>query len=190
MSVNARTTRLTIASGAVEPLVGEGRNFHVVFSPVDLEIKWAGSEWVTYQQGTGIEDFPEGGTFKRLEVRNPSSGEITVVIYTGGPVFRDNRSALMEPRTEVDAWSSNSLAAGTGQTFTGVPSGLRLRRKAINVTNLDPSANLQIRDAAGHIGLTVFPSTSITLPISEAVTVHNATAGAIACSLSEIWWTL
>lgn len=190
MISQAKTVTLSIAPGAIESIHGQGENFHLVFAPVDMQLKWPGGEFVTYPQGAGVDNLPGGQSFNRLEVRNPSTGTITVVVYVGGPLYRDNRSALIEPRTELDAWANNSLAAGTGQNFSGVPTGLRMRRKAINVTNLDASGNLQVRDAAGHIGLTVFPQTSITLPISESVTIHNATAGAIACSISEIWWTL
>lgn len=190
MNSQAKTVTLSIAPGAIESINGQGENFHIVFAPVDIQIKWPGGEFVTYPQGSGVDNLKAGQTFGRLEVRNPSTGTITVLIYVGGPLYRDNRSALIEPRTELDAWSSNSLASATGQAFDGIPTGLRMRRKAINVTNLDPALNLQVRDAAGHIGLTIFAQTSVTLPISEAVTIHNATGSAIACSISEIWWTL
>lgn len=182
--------KIDIAPGAVQPVNIKGRNFYVVFSPVDIEIKRPGSEWATYPHGTGLDTLGDGGEFERLEVRNPSVGTITVVLWIGGPLFRDSRAAIIEPRTEIDAWSSNQLAATTGQTFSGLPSGLRIRRKCIQVTNLDANLNLQIRDAAGHVGLTIFPSTSITLPISESVEVYNPNGSPVSCSISEIWWTL
>lgn len=190
MNIQPKTTILDIAAGAIASINGEGSNFHVVFAPVDIQIKTPGGEFVTYPQGAGVDNFANLGTFKRLEVRNPSTGSITVVIYTGGPLYRDNRSALIEPKTEIAGWASNSIAATTGQVFAGVPSGYRMRRKCINVTNLDPALNLQVKDSAGNIALTVFAQTSITLPISETVTVHNANGSAVACSISEIWWTL
>lgn len=182
--------KLTIAAGAVEPVTLKGRNFYVVFSPVDIEIKRPGSEWATYPQSTGLDVLPDGDEFERLEVRNPSVGTITVVLWIGGPLFRDARAAIIEPRTEFAASATVSIANGAFVDFSGVPSGLRIRRKAINVTNNDPALDLQIRDAAGNIGLLVFAKTSITLPISEFVRIQNAAGGPIAVALSEIWWTL
>lgn len=190
MNSQAQTIIKIIAPGAIEAINNEGRNFHVVFAPVDIQVKVPGGEFVTFPQGAGVENIPDNGTFKRLEVRNPSTGPITVVIYIGGPLYRDNRSAIIEPKTEFAAWSGTTLANATGQTFSGVPAGFRIRRKCIQVTNLDPALNLQLRDALNNIGLSVFPNTSITLPISEPVTVYNNSGGPIACNISEIWWTL
>ncbi len=192
MNSQSQTIVKIIAAGGIEAINNEGRNFHVVFAPVDIQIKTPGGEFVTYPQGTGADDMPDNGTFKRLEVRNPSLGQITVVIYVGGPLYRDNRSAVIEPKTEVAAQAPGVrvIANATGVVFTGIPTGLRIRRKSIQVSNLDPALNLQVRDAAGNVALTVFAATSITLPISEYVQIWNASGGNIASSLSEIWWTL
>lgn len=191
MSFQGSFTTLKIAAGKTEPVNAEGNNFHVVFAPVPIEVRWAnGGEFGFYEQGAGVRDIPGGQTFRRLEVRNPTVGDITVVIYVGGPIYSDARSSVIEPRTEYDAWTGTQINAATGQTFSGVPSGSRIRRKAIQITNLDATLNLQVRDSAGHVGLIVFPETSITLPISEAVEIYNANGAAVACAVSEIFWTL
>lgn len=192
MSTNTQSKAVTliIAAGAIAPINAEGENFHVVFSPVDLAIKFPGGEFVLHPQGSGVDNLPGGQTFKRLEVRNPSLGEITAVVYIGGPLYRDNRSAIIEPKTEFAAQASATLAAATGVTLSGLPTGFRIRRKSIQVTNLDPNLTLQVRDSAGQVGLTVFASTSIILPISEAVEIYNANGAAQALNISEIWWTL
>lgn len=191
MSFQGSFTTLKIAAGKTEPVNAEGVNFHIVFAPVPIEVRWDnGGEFGIYEQGAGIKDIPAGGTFRRLEVRNPSLGEITVIVYVGGPAYSDSRHAIIEPRTEYAAWSGTQLNATTGQTFSGVPTGLRIRRKAIQITNLDATLNLQVRDTAGNVGLIVFPETSITLPISEAVEIYNANGAAVACHVSEIFWAL
>lgn len=192
MTTQSYSVTKKIPPGGIEAVNIEGSNFHIVFSPVDIAIKWPGGEFVTYPQGSGVDNLPAGQTFKRLEVRNPSLGEITVVLYVGGPLYRDNRSALIEPRTEVSAQTpaASIIPNAAGVVLDGIPTGLRIRRKSIQVSNLDPALNLQIRDAAGNVALTVFAQTSITLPISEYVQVYNASGGAIASSISEIWWTL
>lgn len=181
---------LEIPAGRVIPINAAGRNFYVVYSPVDLEIALNGSEFAVYGQGAGLDDMPEGRTFKRLEVRNPSAASILVKIYIGGPLYRDSRYAVIEPNTIADGWSGTQLAATTGQSFPGTPAGLRVRRKAIVATNRDANLNLQIRDAAGHTILTIFPETSITLPISGEVEFYNPNGSPVACDFSEIWWTV
>ncbi len=184
-------TTLEIPAGRVQPVNAEGRNFYVVYSPVDLEIAMNGGEFAIYGQGAGIEDLPEGRTFKRLEIRNPSAASIIVKVYIGGPLYRDSRYAVIEPATVADGWSGSSLAPTTGQSFPGTPSGNRVRRKAIVATNLDQNLTLQIRDPDGHVVLTIFPQTSITLPISGPVEFYNQNGGgSVACNFSEIWWTV
>lgn len=181
---------LRIPAGRVESINAEGRNFYVVYSPVDLEIKWNGAEFAIYGQGAGIEDMPDGQTFKRLEVRNPSAADIIVKIYIGGPLYRDSRFAVIEPQTLADGWSGTQLAATTGVIFDGIPAGIRVRRKCLQVTNLDANLLLQLRDADGHVVLSVFPETSITLPISGPVEVYNQNGSPVACNISEIWWAV
>lgn len=180
----------TIAPGQVVPILKEGRNFYVVFSPVDIEIARPGEGFVSYPQGTGLDSLPDGGTFNRLEVRNPSLGEITIVLYIGGPLFRDSRAAIIEPRIVPVVDATTSLAGGGTVTLSGVPSGLRIRRKAVLVTNKDQNNDIEIRDSGTAVIATVFPRQTYTLPISETVKVHNPTGGAIAVNISELWWTL
>lgn len=190
MSFLSHFSTLKLASGAIQPINVEGQNFWVVHAPVDLQIRLSGGEFATYGQGTGLDNLPGGGTFSRLEIRNPSLGAITVGIYIGGPLYRDSRAAVMEPKTEGDGWNGTQLLAGAGVTFDGIPSGDRIRRKSIQVTNLDVAARLQLRDADTHVILEIFGETSINLPVSESIQVWNPNGAAVACAISEIWWTL
>lgn len=190
MSTQGTFVTISLAPGAVKPVIGEARNFHVLYSPVDVEIKYPGGEFCAFPQGTGLASFPNDATFRRLELRNPSLGTITVVLWLGGPVLTDSRSAVIEPKTIPVAQNISTLAASANLDLDGIPSGLLIRRKALQVTNLDPNLNLQVRDASGYVVLTVFPQTSITLPISEWVSVHNDNGSPVALNVSEIWWTL
>jgi len=186
MSLNYNILKL--APGQIDAINAEGSNFHVVFAPVDVEIMWPGGVFATFPQGTGVDEFPNGGKFNRLHVKNPSLGDIFVVIWVGGPKFKDNRSAIIEPKTRGKGWNGSTLAATTAQAFNGIPTGNQIRRKAIQVTNLDANLKLQVRDTSGYIILTVFPETSITLPISEACDVYNPNGAGVALNISEIWW--
>jgi hypothetical protein len=190
MSNQGTFITLELAPGAVRPVIGEARNFHVLYSPVDIEIKYPGGEFCAFPQGTGLAQFPNAQTFPRLEVRNPSVGTATVVLWLGGPVLTDSRSALIEPDTLPLAWEGDELAAGNGVSFNGIPTGRRIRRKAILVTNLDANLRLQFRDAGGRVIASVFPEQTYSLPISKAVEVYNPNGSALACNIAEIWWTL
>ena len=179
---------LTLAPGETKSINTQGNYFAVVFAPVDLMIRISGSEAALYSQGDSLE-LPAGQTFSRLEVRNPSAtASVVVLIYAGVGRYVQRRQAVMEPPTEFNAWVGTQLNASDGQTFSGVPTGRRMRRKCIQVTNGDATLRLQLRDAAGNVGLEIFPETSITLPISETVEVFNPNGAAVACRVSEIWW--
>lgn len=190
MSTKGEFITKSIAAGAVEPIVAQGTNFHVVFSPVDLYIKRAGGEFGVYQQGGGIENLPGGDTFNRLEVRNPSLGTVVVTIYVGGPLYRDSRHAVIEPDTIGIGQDLAAIPASSELDLSGIPSGSRVRRKSIQVSNLDANLLLSIRDIDDFVILWIFPRTSITLPISKPVKIVNENGSDLAASVSEIWWTL
>lgn len=190
--MSSQGTFLTLELGplAVRPVNLEARNFHVVHAPTAVEVKYPGGEFGLFPQGTGLTSFPGDVTFQRLEVRNPTAATIVVELWLGGPIFNDARASIIEPDTEPVAWDDDELTAADGVTFDGIPSGKRIRRKAIVVTNLDANLFLQIRDTAGNVVATVFPQQTYTLPISKSVEVYNANGSTVACNISEIWWTL
>ena len=194
MSTNGRFLTTKIKTGAVEPLQATGENFYVVSSPVTLQIKFPGGDFGSFGQGTGLDAMPDGGQFDRLEVRNTSLGDITCVIYIGGPLYRDSRQAVIEPDTvpvgQPLAVPAGAIAANSELVLNGIPSGLQIRRKSIQVTNLDANLLLLVKDMANNVVLAVFARTSITLPISKSVKVVNDNGSDMACAVSEIWWTL
>ncbi len=179
-----------ITTGAIQPIEASGTNFFVVFSPVTLQIKMPGQAFGLYEQGGGIQNLPNGETFNRLEVRNTSLGTILVTIYVGGPLYVDSRHSIIEPDTIAIGRNVNTIAAATDLTFDGIPAGNLIRRKCIQVSNLDANLLLVIKDDSGNVVLSVFPRTSITLPISKSCKIGNANGSIVACNISEIWWTL
>lgn len=180
---------ITIAPGAVGTVNGAGDFFAVVSAAQDILIRIPGNEFTLFSQGDSLV-MPAGEIFKRLEIRNPSAtASMIVVIYAGFGRYSQQRVAMMEPRTEFVSWAGTQLDPATGQTFAGTPIDRRVRRKCVQVTNGDATLRLQVRDAAGNVGLEIFPETSVTLPISETVEIYNPNGAAVACRVSEIWWT-
>lgn len=181
---------LKIAAGGIEPVNVEGRNFWVVHSPVDLEIKLGGGEFATYAQGTGLDNLPDGRTFRRLEIRNPSLGAITVGIYVGGPLYRDSRIAIVETNTEIVGQNINSLAAGGSVVLSGSPGAGQYRRAGVLVSNADAAAVLTLYDAGGGIAEFVLPGSSRYIPLSGYIKIKNDTGLPVDCAVAEIWQLL
>lgn len=190
MSTNnsARISEITIAAGGIQAVNGEGNRFFIIKTNGPLAIRRNGAAWAPYTQGTG-ENLPPGQVFQRLEILNPSvSDAVTVVIYSGFGEYLDTRAAVVEPDTEIVAWDESSLDADEDLELGTLAIAGGMRRKCFQVTNLDPTLNLRILDDADNVALTVFPETSITLPVSGAVKVHNDNGTAVACNISAIWW--
>jgi hypothetical protein len=179
---------LEIKPGGIEPLNGEGDFFAIVSAPLDILVRYPGQSWMLFSQGDDHTLAP-GRTFPRLEVRNPSTtATIRVILYAGFGRYGQRRIASLELRTEIDGWNGTQLGANAGQTFSGVPSGNRVRRKAIVVSNGNATQRLELRDSDGHRALIILPGDSVTLPVSETVTVFNPNGAPTECAISEIWW--
>lgn len=201
---NSVTATLVLAAGAVQRIPGQGTAFYITDSDNlgFLEIQTDTTSFEKYQIGTGkkFED-----TFDSITVKNPTVDVVTVTIWVGFGDYVDRRTNILlnrlasilpiiEPNTEAleaaTTPTANQLDAGDTLALPGTPGAGQLRRKAILVTNLDANLNLEILDGNGDKILTVFPRTNITLPISEACSVHNANGSNIACNIAEIWWNL
>jgi hypothetical protein len=98
---------------------------------------------------------------------------------------------VKEPRTEAIGWSGTSLAPTTAQTFIPLLSGMRTRRKALVVSNLDPSANLYLRDNATptpNVIAVIGGGEKMIFPISETVQLYNPGGAAVSCHVGEVYW--
>ena len=130
-------------------------------------------------------------TIQRLVIKNTNSFAVQVRLIAGRgdlpPTFYGD---MREPSTEGVGWSGTSIGATSGQTFTPQLTGQRTRRKAVIVSNLDPAANLQLRDASNNIIAYVGPAEKMIFPISETVIVFNPGGSAISCAIGEVYWRL
>jgi hypothetical protein len=170
--------------------LGEGDFFAVVLCPGDLEIKVPGGEFALFGQGDSY-TLPPGQSFTRLEVRNPSaSNGVQVLLFAGFGRYEQRRQSVIEPDTEFSSSATTSLAGHATLDFDGFPSGDRIRRKQIQISNLDASLPLQLIDQNGNVGLSIPGGHSITLPISKFVQLYNPNGSAVSFAFSEIWWTL
>jgi hypothetical protein len=80
------------------------------------------------------------------------------------------------------------MLAGANLDLSGVAPAGYVRRKAVQVSNLDPGSNLLIQNAAGVTGLVVRPGETITQPVSGFLRIRNATGAPIAAVISEVFW--
>ncbi len=186
--------RLNLKPGEVQPINAQGSNFWIVFAPCSIALKYPGGEFGAYEQGTGLDNLPDGGTFARLEIRNPSLSTITVIVYIGGPLYRDSRLSVLEARTRLAAWPQTQLAGNTAAAFDGLAPAdggdvtyIDVKRQSLVICNLDPASPLLVRNKAHTPCAAVLPQTEQILPVSEYLEIFNATANPIACYITEIW---
>ncbi|MFW6217509.1 MAG: hypothetical protein ACOC4K_00800 [Verrucomicrobiota bacterium] len=162
-----------------------GEAFYVLEGP-EVQVKTDLHSWKTYRAGTG-ERFPKGQTFSRLELRNYGAAA-KLKIWVGFGEYIDRRFSLMETQTKCIGQSASELAANQTLALDGVPPVDAWHRKAIVITNYDPTTPIRLLDADDNEICGVFPNTSIMLPITGVVKVHNTTAAVVPCSISEIWY--
>ncbi len=199
-----RTSRVAVfplAANEIARVPGSGTSFYIVDCDSDafVGIKTDKTSEEFFTVGTG-KSFTAEQFFGAIELRNTSASAIVVTMFIGFGDYIDHRTNIVgnrlssilpviEPKTKPLANPAVTLAAATALALSGVaPSTLYLRRKAIVVSNIDPNNNLQVRDAANIVMLTIFPQTSITLPLSESCNIFNPNVAAVALSVGEIWW--
>lgn len=186
---------------SIQTIPQAGDRFYIVDCDTDtaVGIKTHKTQQELFTVGTGKQFTPDQA-FQTLEIENFSADIVTLVMFSGYGDYIDKRTTIVgnrlssvlptiEPKTLPVAGATASIASGGNINLAPSITGTRLRRKAITVSNLDPNANLQIRDVGNvNVLLTIFPQTSIILPLSEACFIFNASAGAIALSYGEIYW--
>ena len=183
--------RIPLNAGQTLPQECAGRFLQYVEGPAPLELRKDGTDWGLFYVGTGTGQ----GDFKKFEVRNPNAYAVTVTIWADKEEYIDRRRNLIEAATELvpvgdvaAVFVAGSMLAGANLDLSGVAPAGYVRRKAVQVSNLDPGSNLLIQTAAGVTGLVVRPGETITQPVSGFLRIRNATGAAIAAAISEIWW--
>ncbi len=202
---SSRTFQLILAAAgstqSIQRVPQVGTAFYIVESNNDASVgvKTDKTQQELFSVGTG-KKFTEENFFTSLEFQNFSSVAIVITVFAGFGDFIDNRTTIVgnrltsilpviEPGTFLVANAATSLAAAGNIDLTGTPpSTLYYRRKAVMVSNLDPTNSLNIKDQAGAIALVVFAATSVIIPSSLFIRVNNASGSTIALSVSEIWW--
>lgn len=198
ISRSAQTIIATIPAASTRQFNVPGNYFYFVENggTVWLKTDIGGSK--PYQLGTG-EIVPPGSFFRFLELENRSAASIDIELYIGFGEYIDKRLNIVRERpasvqpvaeqpTAYVASATVSIAATTAVVFTGTPATGQLRRKAIVISNRDTAASIVVRDDSNAPGTEVFPSTSITLPVSGEIEVYNPTGGAIAVYMAEIFY--
>jgi len=203
---SSRTMRIPLAAAgakdSIMQLPAVGVRFYIVESngTQDIGIKTNKGAQELFSVGTG-KAFPEEQFFTSLELQNFESAAVTITIFVGFGDFLDHRTTIVgnrltsilpviEPDTRLLADAATTLATGGTIAKNGVaPDTTYLKRKAVLVSNLDASGNLQVIDYAGtNVALNVFPGTSVIVPTSGPVTIKNVSGGTIALAVSEVWW--
>lgn len=190
MSLKQQSTLITprILAGQTLPLNISGRICKIVDAPASLILRVGDMPASLFKPGDGVE-FELDSEFQRVEVTNPNNYDLDAQLWIGYARHISNRLALIEPETVFVPWVGTQIAAGTGQSFPPVISIGLIRRKALIVDNQDPSLPLHVRNTSGVVGMHVRAGQVHTLPISQEVEIFNPHGAAIACSVSEVYWS-
>jgi hypothetical protein len=125
----------------------------------------------------------------RIRLTNKTTQTIVYRLIAGlGRIPPSFENEVKEPRTEAVGWAGSSIAAGAAVDFVPALSGMRTRRKAIIVSNLDPSADLRLRDTSNNVVGVISGGERQMFPISETVNLFNAGGAPVSCNVGEIYW--
>jgi hypothetical protein len=148
--------------------------------------------------GTGMESTRPGDVFQVVIFRNPFATDVTVTFWAGVGRFIDNRFTLvasrdfalncMDAKTKTYGSATVSIANAGVITFSGTPAGTQIRRRSLTVSNLDPTARLQILDSSSNPCETIEPKTSQVIFSSGALKLSNTSGGAVSFNASEVWY--
>lgn len=194
---SGQSITLFVPAGGQATAKSTGAFLYVVDAPGVIDIRLEQQPWHEARTGTSMK-CGEGAVFEWVEVRNHNAAEsITVKLFLGFAEYRDDRETILEQPTECfgvpDAagWDGVQLAGGASVVLSGIQSGQRIRRKAVQIFNDDPGAPLHCYDGphpTGRRTATILASSAITMPISGYVRIANPNGAAVACALSEVWW--
>lgn len=183
--------RIFLKAGQTLPHPAAGRFLQYVDGNAPVDVRKDGVDWSTYWIGTGTGERP----FRSFEVRNPEPYDVTVYFWAGEEEFIDRRRNQIEAPTEfapvadvAGVYVGGVLAPGAALNLSGAAPEGRVRRKAVQVFNLDPAVNILLQDSAGRTGGVVRPGETITQPVSGFLRIKNDAGAGLACAISEIWW--
>lgn len=167
-----------------------GNAFYLIDCTGEIEIQTDLSPFKTYRKSTG-EEFPMEQAFQRLEFRNQGSATVTVRVWAGWGRYIDRRFEMVEATTKARGWddwpaTAQQIPAGSSIDIVPVLGGGVISRKSVIITNLDANENIRVEDADNNTFMTVFPRSSVTLPVSDTISLHNDTGSALACNIGEI----
>lgn len=179
---------VTIAAGGKKTLNATGTCFFVLESPCRVSIRMDTTAACLYKAGTGLET-TGGAVFEWLEIENPSTSEITILLYVGFARYEDKRHTIQEGATLATAYPTGDMIPASARiVLDGIPPAGASQRKTVLISNADPAALLYLETVAGVTIATVFPQTTIAPAISGPVVLRNRSAVPIPGSIGEVWY--
>lgn len=208
MSEYFKTELVTIPAGAREiklPIAGEILRYISGRSALNFRF------WGPSGKSEEIEMFPgyarlykDGRGFIQVSVSRSAddAADAPAVFRIGyGTGYVEDGRAVIDLSNPGGVPVSESPAKGIGRALPGgVLAGLSsleldgkppagcFMRKAVIVSNDDPSNKLTILDESGVPIVRIYPFTSVRLDAVGAVSVRNDAGSAVACAVSEIWY--
>lgn len=169
-----------------------GTAFYLIDCTGEIEVRTDQNSFKTYRKSTG-EEFPRDGAFSRLEFQNNGGAKLTLRVWAGWGRYIDRRFEMVEAVTRPRGWTNwpggaQQVPANSSIEIAPVLGDGVISRKSVLITNLDPNENISLTDADGNTFMTIFPRTSITLPLSDTISVKNDTGANISINIGEVFY--
>lgn len=167
-----------------------GNAFYLIDCSGEVDIRTDSNSFKTYRKSTG-EEFPRDGAFSRIEFKNEGASRLTIRVWAGWGKYIDRRFEMVEATTKARGWSNwpGSVQTVPANSSIDLPAQLGggvISRKSVLITNLDANEKMRLEDADNNTFMTIFPNTSVTLPLSDTFSIHNDTGSALSVNIGEI----
>jgi hypothetical protein len=201
----SQTITVPVAAGTTSPVNLQGNRFYVIATNGPVNIKpYSGASSGAYNQfNTAQGTWGLANNFTNLELQNPNSFPIIVVLWVGFDDFRNDQLTLINSQFSQVAYPTYPVASAattiaindlSGTIFVDI-NGKQwgaLQRMAIQIFNLATAVNYLVYKAGGSGVNPAIASCPARLPISLPIQGNYAMASgsAIDAIVSEIYYSV
>lgn len=189
----------TVPAGGITIIDAEGTFCYMKEASGPLLIAFDTGPDMPVDVGTGMRATRKNDVFSKVIFRNPFADPVELTAWIGYGEFIDNRFTLVPSRdfaipvidapTETLGVPVNLIASGaTLDLFPGIPAGAQVRRRSVQVSNLDPNGRLKFKDRLGNLVSAIEPKSSQVLFTSGDLKLFNDSGADISFISSETWY--
>lgn len=180
-----------VPAGGTRTVSTMGSFCYVIDAPAPFKLRMDGQPYIDVRAGSSLRAVGSA-FFESIELFNESASPMLVRLYVGFAEYAENREFSMEPLTEAIGRPEFADPIANNDTILVEPLTLPniIRRKAVIVSNPHATGDLLVYGRNDLVLAHVFARSVAYIPTADAVAVSNASGGAIAAAVGEIYWVL